>query len=272
MRDMTETIWELFNLEGDVAIVTGGPGQLGSQMCDALAEAGANVVVASRTYENCEAKAGELSKSHNEAMPYAVDVRDESQVEEMVDAVIDRFGRIDVLVNSAWSGEGHGISFEELSVMEWQSMLDGVLTQTFICSQAALPELREQNGRIINIASHYGLVSPDQRIYGDTGMNNPPNYGAAKAGVLQFTRWLATHLGKDGVRVNSLTPGGFYSERFEDNSDYEEVFVPNYRNRTPLGRMGDETDLKGAIVFLASSASKWMTGANLVVDGGWTAW
>jgi gluconate 5-dehydrogenase len=269
---MTETVWDLFDLSGEVIIVTGGTGQLGSQMCDALAEAGAHVVVVSRTYEDCKQKSEELSQSHNEAMAYAADIRDKESVTDMVRAVNDRFSQVDVLINSAWCGEGHGVPFEELTIDQWQSMTEGVLTQTFICSQAALPYLRESGGRIVNIASHYGLVSPDQRMYGDTGMNNPPNYGAAKAGVIQFTRWLATYVAEDGVRVNTLTPGGFYSERFEENTDYEEVFVPNYRDRTPLGRMGDESDLKGAIVFLASRASKWMTGSNLVIDGGWTAW
>lgn len=267
------SVWELYDLEGRVAIVTGGAGQLGSQMCDALAEAGAHVVVASRTLETCERKADELSAAHNEAMAVDVDVREKPQVERMVDEVLDRFGGVDILVNNAYCGEGYGVPFEELSVEEWESMLDGVLTQTFLCSQAAVPSLRDsEHGTIVNIGSHYGVVAPDHRVYGDSDINNPPNYGAAKAGVIQLTRWLATYLAEDGVRVNSISPGGFYSESMEDVPDYEEVFVPNYEYRTPLGRMGDETDMKGIIVYLASEASKWMTGQNIVLDGGWTAW
>ncbi|MFP9193837.1 SDR family oxidoreductase [Natrialbaceae archaeon A-CW1-1] len=269
----TASIWELFDLEGRVAIVTGGAGQLGSQMCDALAEAGAHVVVASRTLETCQQKTDQLSAAHAEAMAVEVDVREKAQVERMVDTVLERFGSIDILVNNAYCGEGYGVPFEELSVEAWESMLEGVMTQTFLCSQAALPSLRtSEHGTIVNIGSHYGVVAPDHRVYGDSEINNPPNYGAAKAGVIQLTRWLATYLAEDGIRVNSISPGGFYSESMEDVSDYEEVFVPNYEDRTPLGRMGDETDMKGIIVFLASEASKWMTGQNIVIDGGWTAW
>jgi gluconate 5-dehydrogenase len=152
-------------------------------------------------------------------------------------------------------------------------MLDGVMTQTFLCTQAVAPELRKQDSAtIVNIGSHYGVVAPDHRVYGDSDMNNPPNYGAAKAGIIQFTRWLASYYADDGIRVNALSPGGFYSEEMEDVEDYTETFVPEYEYRTPLGRMGDDTDLKGAIVFLTSRASKWMTGQNMIIDGGWTTW
>ncbi|WP_380675278.1 SDR family oxidoreductase [Salinigranum sp. GCM10025319] len=270
---MTETIWDLFDLEGRVAVVTGGYGQLGSQMCDALAEAGAHVVVAARTYEKCVEKADELSREHNEAMAVEVDVTDEAAVERMVEEVVDEFGGIDVLVNNAYDAHGYGVPFEELSVEEWERTLDGVVTQTFLCSQTALPHIRESDcGTIINIGSHYGVVAPDHRVYGDADINNPPTYGAAKAGVIQFTRWLASYLADEGIRVNSISPGGFYNEEMEEIDDYSEVFVPEYEYRTPLGRMGDETDMKGIIVYLASDASKWMTGQNIVLDGGWTVW
>lgn len=270
---MTETVWELFDLEDNVAVVTGATGQLGPQLCDALAEAGAHVVVASRTFEDCEELADSISQDHAEAMPVAVDVTDEDSIDEMVASVVDRFGRIDVLVNNAYCGSGHGKSFENLSREEWTSMLEGTVTQTFLCSQAALPALRQgDRGVIVNLGSIYGVVAPDQGIYGDADINNPPNYGAGKAGVIQFTKWLATYLAADGIRVNAISPGGFYSEDMEDIEDYNDVFVPNYERRTPLGRMGNDTDLKGAIVFLASEASNWMTGQNMIIDGGWTTW
>ena len=270
---MSRTVWDLFDLTDRVAVVTGGPGQLGSQMCDALAEAGANVVVASRTYEDCAEKADELSRDYNEAMPVSVDVTDEESVEEMVAEVTDRFGGIDVLVNNAYQATGYGVPFEELTKEDWRTTLEGVLTQSFSCSQAALPALRESDhGVIVNVASHYGVVAPDHRVYGDSDINNPPTYGSAKAGVIGFTRWLATYLAAEGIRVNAISPGGFYSEAMADVEAYEDVFVPNYEDRTPLGRMGDETDMKGLVVYLASDASKWMTGQNVVLDGGWTAW
>lgn len=270
---MTETVWDLFDLEGRVAIVTGGYGQLGSQLCDALAEAGAHVVVAARTYDRCMEKARELSERHNEAYAVEVDVTDEAAVGAMVEDVVDRFGTVDVLVNNAYDAHGYGTDFEDLSVEDWRRTFEGVVTQAFVCCQQALPELRQgDHGAIVNIGSHYGVVAPDHRIYGDTEMNNPPTYGAAKAGLIQFTRWLASYLAGEGIRVNAISPGGFYREEMDEREETSEVFLPEYRTRTPLGRMGDETDLKGLVVYLASDASKWMTGQNVVIAGGWTVW
>jgi len=265
------SVWDLFQLKDAVAIVTGGAGKLGSQMAEALAEAGAHVVVASRDLEKCRAKAAALSAAHVEALPVAVDVTEAASVRRMTDAVMERFGRIDILVNNAYSAKAK--PFEQMSAEEFESASRGALTSTFLCSQAVAPVMRAQHrGAIINIASIYGLVSPDHRIYGRSGLDNPCNYGPAKAGVVQFTRWLAAYLAPDGVRVNAITPGGFYNPQFHDRVDYEDVFVANYRHKTPLGRMGNETDLKGAVVFLASAASEYVTGQNLVVDGGWTIW
>lgn len=265
------TVWELFDLKGHVAIVTGGAGRLGSQMCDALAEAGAHVVVACRDLERCRQKANELSRQYAEAMAVAVDVTVPESVRAMSEAVVARFGRIDILVNNAYSGF-HG-SFETMTLEEFESALRGALTSTFLCAQAVSSVMKEaERGVIINIASIYGVVSPDHRIYGRTGINSPCNYGAAKAGVIQLTRWLATYLAPYGIRVNCITPGGFYDERLRTREDYEHVFVPNYIARTPLGRMGGATDLKGAVVFLASRASEYITGQNIIVDGGWTVW
>jgi len=270
---MSRTIRELFDLEGRVAIVTGGYGQLGSQMCDALAEAGAHVVVAARTYEECRAKAEELTAEYNQALAVEVDVTEEDAVEEMVGTVVEEFGTIDVLVNNAYDAYGYGTDFADLTPEAWERTFEGVVTQSFLCTQAALPAIREgDHGTIINIGSHYGVVAPDHRIYGDTGMNNPPTYGAAKAGLIQFTRWLASYLAEEGIRVNAISPGGFYREEMEEDDEIREVFLPEYRDRTPLNRMGDETDIKGLLVYLASDASKWMTGQNIVLAGGWTVW
>jgi len=267
----TTTVWDLFSLEGKVAIVTGGAGKLGSQMCDALAEAGAHVVVASRNLKNCQRKARELTEKHKESIAVQVDVTDKQSVQAMVEAVLQHFGRIDILVNNAYSGLS--APFEEMTPQQWKSALDGAMTSTFLCSQAVSKVMiRQKKGVIINIASIYGIVAPDHRIYGRTGLNSPCNYGPAKAGVIQFTKWLAAYLAPYKIRVNCISPGGFYNEDLRKLPDYEKVFVPNYCSKTPLGRMGDETDLKGVIVFLASDASKWMTGQNIIVDGGWTIW
>jgi NAD(P)-dependent dehydrogenase (short-subunit alcohol dehydrogenase family) len=264
-------VWDLFRLKESVAIVTGGAGKLGGQMADALAEAGAHVVVASRNLDKCRAKAGALSSAHAEALGVAVDVTSQESVRGMIDAVMQRFGRIDILINNAYSAQAK--PFEQMSAEEFESASRGALTSTFLCSQAVAPAMRAQhNGAIVNIASIYGLVSPDHRIYGRSGLDNPCNYGPAKAGVIQFTRWLAAYLAPDGIRVNAITPGGFYNPQFRERLDYEDVFVANYQHKTPLGRMGNETDLKGAVVFLSSAASEYVTGQNLVVDGGWTIW
>ncbi|MBL8233178.1 MAG: SDR family oxidoreductase [Bryobacterales bacterium] len=261
----------MFRLDGQVAIVTGGAGKLGSAMCDALAEAGAHVVVAARNLERCEAKAKTLSASGVSAMAVACDATVPADVSAMTAKVLDRFGRIDILVNNAYSGRAG--KFEEMSLDDFEAAFRGAVSSTFLCSQAVLPAMRNQRrGAIINIASIYGIVSPDQRIYGNSGLNNPCNYGPAKAAVIQFTRWLATYAAPDGIRVNAITPGGFYDAKLSERADYEDVFVPNYAAKTPLGRMGKPQDLKGAVLFLSSDASEWVTGANLVVDGGWTAW
>lgn len=261
----------LFDLTGDVAIVTGGAGQLGSQICDALSEAGAHVVVASRTIADCKAKAAALSMDHPDAMAVEVDVTDPDAVSAMVETVTDEFGSIDILVNNAYAGSTS--SFEDMTVDEWRSSFETALTGTFLCSRETIELMRESGGgRIINIGSIYGSVAPDHSIYGESGLNNPANYGAAKAGVIQLTRWLAAYLGDESIRVNCISPGGFYNPEFEDRPDYTDEFVPNYESRTPLGRMGDETDLKGPVVFLAAEASKWVTGINLFVDGGWRVW
>ncbi|MCC6364712.1 MAG: SDR family oxidoreductase [Bryobacterales bacterium] len=266
------TIWDLFRLQGKVAVVTGGAGRLGSQMCDALAEAGAHVVVASRNLERCQAKADALLKQgHPRSFAVSTDITNRESVHSMARAVLDQFGKIDILINNAYSGVAK--PFEEMSAGEFESSLTGALTGTFLCSQAVTETMRaNRSGVIVNIASIYGLVSPDHRIYGRSGLNNPPNYGAAKAGVVQLTRYLATYLAPHQIRVNCITPGGFYDPKLSSRPDYDNVFVRNYESKTPLGRMGNESDLKGAVVYLASEASSYVTGHNLVVDGGWTAW
>lgn len=265
------TILDLMNLKNRVAVVTGGAGRLGSQMCDALAEAGASVVVASRNWDRCRNKAEELSRQHSEAMAVAVDVTSPDSVRAMTEAVMARFGKIDILVNSAYSGIHK--AFEEMSAEEFQSALAGGVTSAFLCAQSVSRVMKRYGrGSIINIGSAYGVVSPDQRIYGNSAINSPCNYGAAKAGVIQFTRWLAIYLAPHGIRVNCLSPGGFYDEAQRSKQDYEEVFVRRYSERTPLARMGGKTDLKGGVVFLASAASEYVTGHNLMIDGGWTAW
>jgi gluconate 5-dehydrogenase len=269
---MTDTrlVRELFDLSDTVAIVTGAPGQLGTAMSEALAELGAHVVVVSRTEADCEELAARLSEEYQCAIAVPADVTTEDGVTRVVNETDSEFGRLDVLVNGAYAGDA--VPFEEMTVEEFRAGLDAALTSTFLTCQQALRLLCEGQGSVVNVASIYGVVAPDHSIYGETGMNNPAQYGAAKAGVIQFTRWLATRYADEGLRANALTPGGIYNPELESVQDYEDVFVPNYEDRTPLGRMGHPEDLKGAIAFLASDASMWVTGQNLIVDGGWTVW
>lgn len=263
-------IADLLDLSGQVAIVTGAPGQLGEAISETLAELGAHVVAISRTESDCRELAQELSRDYQESLAIAADVTDPEEVTAAVDHTIDQFNGIDILVNCAYSGET--VPFEEMTVQQFQSGINAALTSTFLTTRESIPALRDCGGSIVNIASIYGLVAPDHRIYADTGLNNPAHYGAAKAGVIQLTRWIATRYAEDNVRANVITPGGFYNPNLECRTDYNDKFVKNYESRTPLGRMGQPDDLKGAIALLTSDASKWITGQNIIVDGGWTVW
>ena len=205
-----------------------------------------------------------------EALPLAVDLAQEEHIRTVPDEVVNKFDRLDILVNcAAFVGtsilSGWITPFEEQSADTWKQALDVDLTAPFILTQACTPLLKESGyGSIINIASIYGLVGPDMRMYDGTEMGNPAAYAASKGGLLQLTRWLATILAPD-VRVNAITPGGVWRNQ-------PEVFHKRYIERTPLKRMAGEDDLKGAVAYLASDLSSYVTGQNIIVDGGWTAW
>ncbi len=266
---------KLFDLTGKVAIVTGALGLIGKHHCYALSEAGANVVVADLNETACNNFAESLS---TKSIGIGVDIIEKKSVENLRDRTIKEFGHIDILVNNAAINDmfenpqaaAEQSMFENYPLEMWQKSIDVNLTGTFLCSQIIGTVMAKHGkGSIINIASTYGMVGPDQSIYrkpdGTQNFYKSPAYPATKGAIINFTRFLAAYWGKNGVRVNTLSPGGV-----ENNQ--EDYFVRNYSEKTMLGRMAAPTDYKGAIVFLASDASSYMTGANLVIDGGWTAW
>jgi len=267
-------IAQAFDLTGRAAVVTGGAGLLGRQFCASLTEAGASVLVADVNEAVAKDVAGQIGKG---AQSFACDVGDPQSVKQMNAAAVKAFGRLDILVNSAAhdpkfdaAGEGkYGSAFEDYSLEAWQAALRVNLTGAFLCSQAAISlMLKQGSGVIINICSTYGLGVPDQRIYqkpGKPAQYKPVDYTVTKAGILGLTKYLATYYGEKNIRVNALTPGGVFN-------GHDDQFVKAYSARTVLGRMAKPDEMNGALLFLASDASSYMTGANLVVDGGWTAW
>jgi NAD(P)-dependent dehydrogenase (short-subunit alcohol dehydrogenase family) len=269
----------LFSLSGKTAIVTGACGLLGRQHCEALADAGANVVAADLDADTVSSFAAELERGHDRKMlGIRLDVTSRDSILSARTATLRKFHGIDILVNNAAINDmfenpqaAADLSrFENYPLHLWEQSLQVNLTGAFLCAQIFGESMvTTGSGSIINIASTYGIVAPDQRLYkkpdGSQSFYKTPAYPVTKAGILALTRFLAAYWGSAGIRVNALSPGGV-----ENNQD--EWFVDAYASRTPLGRMASPRDYRGALVFLAASASAYMTGANLVVDGGWTIW
>ena len=265
-----------FQLRGKVALVTGALGLLGREHCRALMAAGAEVIVTDLDDDGCRRFAADLELSvAGRALGLALDVTRPESVMAVRERVLASFGRLDVLVNNAaidhrFSEGSDDTRFERHPLEAWQKAFDVNVTGVYLCCQILGQPMAERGcGSIINVASTYGLVAPDQRLYrkpdGTQTFFKSAAYPATKGAVLAFTRFLAAYWGPSGVRVNALSPGGVFH-------DQESYFVDSYAARTPLGRMASPHELRGALVFLASDASSYVTGANLLVDGGWTAW
>lgn len=274
------TIQEKFDLTGRVAVVTGGVGLLGAEFCRTLAEAGAAVVVVDLNESASQAVSDSLTSSGYKALAVPTDITQPDSVNALVHKTITTFGRLDILVNSAAldpkfdpDAVNKGITpgaFEDYPLDLWNSALNVNLTGMFLMTQACVKPMIEHDkkGSIINICSTYGLNGPDQRIYVREGKRvafKPVYYTVTKAGVMGFTKYLAAYYAGTNIRVNALTPGGVFN-------NHEEYFVKNYSAKTIIGRMANKDEMNGALLFLASDASSYMTGNNVIVDGGWTAW
>ncbi len=257
----------LFDLTDRVALVTGGAGFLGSAMCRALAELGAVVVVASRDGDACKAAAATLPSPKGAThLGIELDLLDKTSIEKCLDHINKRVGDLDILVNNAWSGNKN--TWQSIDDDDWEFDINMSLNSVFWMTKRASPMLERTKGVIVNVASMYGHVAPDPAIYEGTDHANPPSYGAAKAGVIQFTRYLATFLAPSGVRVNALSPGAFP----HDPSALHKDFPDRLCAKNPLGRLGEPQDLMGPLALLCSDAGAYMTGQNLCVDGGWGVW
>jgi len=244
--------------------VSGGAGeQFGSSISDALAEAGATVIVASRSLERTQAFAHERTQMGYRVHAERLDITDPGSIDDLAHRTLNRFGRLDILVNSAVVGRGGG--FDEQTPEYWAASAGGNMVGLFAMCKAFIPSMKAHGrGSIINISSIYGVVANDPTLYEGTDMKQPPDYTFVKGGMINFTRYLANYFGKDGIRANCICPGGYFNHQ-------PTPFLENYTKRVPLGRMLGNEDIKGAIVFLASDASEYVTGVSLMVDGGWTA-
>ncbi len=270
-RSRIRSLKELMHLQGQVALITGAVGKIGAVICEALAELEASLILLDIDKEGCTHVAQQIHDTYGvETLTLPIDLTNDAAVRSVPGLILDRFDRLDIVVNCAGlvgtsALEGWAVPFKEQSSATWRTALEVNLTAPFVLIQACAEFLAASgHGSVINIGSIYGLVGPDMRLYKETALGNPAAYAASKGGLLQLTRWLAAVLAPE-VRVNAISLGGVWRNQ-------PEAFHQRYVSRTPLGRMATEEDLKGAIAYLASDLSAYVTGHNLVVDGGWTAW
>lgn len=262
-------------IKGNVIVLTGAAGLLGSQYARFLASKGARMVLIDSNDKKLQVLHNELLIKYNsESLPITADITSEKEVINMVKRIKKEYKQIDSLINNAGIGGAFSkksVKFEDSSLEDWQKTLNVNLTGTYLCSREISKVMLTQltNCSIINVASTYGLNGPDQRIYLEDDKPTfikPAVYSTTKGGVIAFTKFLAAYFANSNIRVNTLTPGGVRE------SSQSEKFIKNYSIKTILGRMAEPDDYNGAILFLVSNASKYMTGANLIIDGGWTAW
>ena len=264
------TIKQLMDISGRTAVITGATGGLGQHIAEVIAEIGGDLILVDRPNSNYAPLKEKLEQYKSNVECIDCDLEDEDQRAKLSQEIIDNKFPVDVLINNAaFAGssnlKGWVVPFEEQTVHTWRRAIEVNLTASFDLSKALLPQLKTSgNGSIINIASIYGVTGPVHSMYEGTDMGNPAGYSVSKGGLIQLTRWLSTSIAPE-VRVNAISPGGIFRNQ-------PQKFVKRYEERTPLGRMASEEDFKGIIAYLASDMSKYVTGQNIKIDGGWTTW
>ena len=254
----------LFNLKNKVAIVTGGGGHLGSEMTKGLSDMGATVFVFGRNPD----KYSDLSLYNNKINIIQCDVSDEKQFSNEVEKIQDKLFGIDILVNNAFNEDRKSI--EKMTRMDWDMGIDNILSQVFFCTQAVLPGmLKKGNGSIINIASIYGFLGINQSLYQEV-KSSSVFYSTAKGGIIQMTRRLATEYASKGIRVNCISPGHFPKKT--KGVPERPGYIVGLSDKTPMKRIGQPHEIPGGVIYLASDASSFVTGQNIIIDGGWSAW
>ncbi len=252
---------EIFSINGKTFLITGAYGLIGKSICKYLTDNNATVIAIGRRKKNLE----ELHYELKDIVTFKVDISKEHEVELFYNDLKKYYSKIDILINNAAKSTSN--TFENLSLNEWNEIIATNLGGTFLmCREGVKSELLGENSSIINISSIYGIVAPDQRIYGNTNINSSLVYGVTKAGIIQLTKYLAVYLADKHIRVNSIVLGGIFNNQ-------PSYFLERYINKVPLERMGKVEDIIGAINFLSSNiASNYITGTNIVIDGGFTIW
>ena len=259
---------ELFDLSNEIILQLGFTGPIGRQFSSVLAESGCTLILGDINDKDGTEIARGLKKINAKTEYIKVDVADENNAREMIQYLEKKYKRISVLVNTfSRRPEDFNKKFEESTIKGWNNVMEVNLAAMYsICREISKLMIKQKEGAIINIASFLGVVAPDQRVYGNSGLNSPAVYAASKSGVIGLTRYLAAYLGKYNIRVNCISPGGV------NTGSIDKDFEKNYSHRVPMGRMGNMDDMKGALIFLASRASQYVNGHNLIVDGGLSIW
>jgi gluconate 5-dehydrogenase len=256
----------IFDLKNKTIIITGGAGHIGTAISKRLAQFGANVIICSNNYDEYKAHFSRLKIKN--IIFQELDISSVNSIKNAFENIYKKYKNIDVLINNAFYTKSN--IPEQLKYEDWNFGIDGTLNSVFRCIKEIMPYMKKNNsGSIINMASMYGFLAPDFRIYkSHKQFLNPPNYGAAKAGVIQLTKYFASYLSKYNIRVNSVSPGPFPSLNVQKDTS----FIKELTNKVPLNRIGKPDDLSGVFILLASDGSKYITGQNIIVDGGWSIW